>query len=715
MASVTPISSATPSTPAASQGQVQGDAVQAQVTKVPPSLENVDRTLTLRGEVQAVNEDGTVRIATPRGPVDVKLPDPQPTRGQQVEVQIPAGSPPRTATVTVQQQLPTPQPQPTPLPQTPPTQGQTPTPIPVPPGQAPTPQTPAPPVVQQQPPQAPIPTPAQTTPPAQTQTQTPVPPEASKPQAPAQNTPTQTPQAQPQAPQVSPQGLLNFLKNSLQTILKNPVAQNIPANAPDAPVRPLQLGQLVRLTPLPANQAAQALPQGTLTKTILPLPQSAASIATPLLTNTAQKPLMMPALPLQPGTQTPSQIILNPSVQIPGTTTSDAIARILLPFINASPAVPTAPITTQTLLPTLNIALQTPETIPTPHQPVLMVSSTQHTPILPQATDVRVAGILPNTAMPMPQALATANLLNGTPATPSLFAQVAGQTPQGLPVIALPTFTTMPDGTQKPADMLMTLQFPTRALAPNAILRLDILQQPQSLSPAMASAFAGDAITWDALDELIKTPNQTQAQIQAVQAGIPKPGGAAFSAPVLMFIAALRSGDITSWMGDKGIDAIKMSRRADTLNRIMSDFTGTARRMDDSAQQTGEWRSLNLPMLYGHELSRIQLYYRSFERDGDEAGSSDKQKGTRFVMDLSLTRMGPMQIDGFSIGKKLDVTLRSEQTLSPGMREAMRLRYSDAITGIGFAGSLNFSNDLEHKGWVVFENPATHESRSKTV
>jgi hypothetical protein len=177
-----------------------------------------------------------------------------------------------------------------------------------------------------------------------------------------------------------------------------------------------------------------------------------------------------------------------------------------------------------------------------------------------------------------------------------------------------------------------------------------------------------------------------------------------------MFVAAMRGGDVTGWMGEKGVEIIKSSRRAEAFARIAGDFIANARRADDTTPP-GEWKSLTLPMLYGHELSRIHLHYRSFERDGDDK-TPDRKTGTRFVLDLSLTRMGPLQIDGFSIGKKLDVTLRSEQPLSPQMREAMRTRYHDAVTGIGFAGTLNFSNDIAHKGWVATDHqPAPQEAR----
>ena len=158
-------------------------------------------------------------------------------------------------------------------------------------------------------------------------------------------------------------------------------------------------------------------------------------------------------------------------------------------------------------------------------------------------------------------------------------------------------------------------------------------------------------------------------------------------------------------MGDKGLEAIRTGRKSDLLSRLSADFSQSVRRLAaDDARPAGEWKSLNLPMLYGGDLSRVNLHYRSFERDADAPGQGKKQAGMRFIMDIALSRMGPMQIDGFSIGRKLDVTLRSEQALSPAMREAMRTRYHDAVSNIGFSGELNFNASPDHKGWIVTDS-----------
>jgi len=727
MSSVTPPSSYVPPAQTA-PAPVEGEAVPAEIVKLPPTLANTDRALTLRGEVQAQNQDGSVRIATPRGPVDVKLPEPVPQRGQTVEVQLPAGSPPRSATVTVPPQ---------PAPQQPvPPQAQTPNQPPV----QNLPHAPVPPqapsaTVPQQPPVTGTPQQPQTQPPQQAATM-PRDEVSVRPQAPSQ--PGVQPQ-QAQASQVSPQSLLNFLKTSMQTLMKTP-GTDVPANpqhpAPQHPAqgapqqqRPLQLGQMLRLTVLPLGQnpvpaqipapqtpllnpapATVQMPQAQTPTTLILLPQSAGVPAMPLQQNIQQlmqgqtAQLTTPQMPGAPAQANPLTRILMPLMPQ---------AAMLTPAMQTAPAI-------NTQLPLMNAAPQI-TTPPAPdgqiHQPIITARPGMQIPALTQPMDVRVTAMLPTAPAVALQNPAIANLLNGSPTAPVMFAQVTGQTPQGLPVVELPTFTTAPDGSVKPATTMMVLQFPARALPAATILQLNILPTPQGAVMAAPSTFSslpalGDAMAWDALDDAIRSSPQGTSANNPLAAALPRPGAAAFTAPVMMMAAALRSGDLSAWIGEKGIDAIKTSRRADALSRISNDFATQSRRMDEPAQ-SGEWKSLALPMVYGQEVGRIHLYYRSFTQGEGEADGQNKKNGTRFVMDLSLTRMGPLQIDGFSIGKKLDVTLRSEQSLSPGMREMMRARYRDAIGGIGFAGELNFNASADHKGWVVMDDASVGNSGAR--
>jgi len=719
MTSVQPPPPPAPVPAATAAAPLPADAVPvpATATYLPPSLEVTDRALTLKGEVIAANPDGTARIATPRGPIDVQLPPNQlAVKGQIVEVQLPAGSPPTAIKVTL-----------------PPTTGTN----TAPPATAlPATATPAAPAIT---------APAQAAAPTTQNSIAAATPSAAPPNAiqaalqavrgllPSLLNPTpQTGASLPTSNNIGPQELTNFLKASLQNITKTPEtgvgnAAQLKAFAQN----PLQTGQMVRLTPtitMPSITAAPALQNPTptalqatpLQATLAPTIAATATPHTQAALQSFLAPAVTPAPTLQATLKT--ALLATPDAQISlggipriaiETAPANPALRILQPFTPAiqNAAQPnTVPVTTIATPPALGM-LAAPDAAAAPTAIRIPVMTMQQTaPQLPNPMDVRVSAIMPaiqNAQHMVPQPASMANLLHGTPITPTIFATFTGTTQQGLPMVELPTFSIAADGIETPAPTPMVMQYPARGLAPASIMKLDILPAMTGATSAL-SATAQPAITWEALDDALQSLRadpQTAPHAQALQAALPKvAGGVAFTAPALIYAAALKGSDINQWLGEKTIDGIKSAKRGDLLARIGSDFAAASSdRADDAATTNkGEWRSLTLPMLYGAHIQTIQMHTRAFERD-DPNAADGKKTGTRFVMDLSLTRMGPMQIDGFSVDKRLDVTLRSEQALSAPMREMMRARYSSAMEGIGFAGQLNFSATPEKRGWVVIE------------
>jgi len=69
-------------------------------------------------------------------------------------------------------------------------------------------------------------------------------------------------------------------------------------------------------------------------------------------------------------------------------------------------------------------------------------------------------------------------------------------------------------------------------------------------------------------------------------------------------------------------------------------------------------------------------------------------------MDLNLSNMGKVQLDGLFIGKdsRLDLILRTQQKFSETMKMEMRQTYRDALEDISFSGELSFQDKVDQ--WV---------------
>lgn len=207
--------------------------------------------------------------------------------------------------------------------------------------------------------------------------------------------------------------------------------------------------------------------------------------------------------------------------------------------------------------------------------------------------------------------------------------------------------------------------------------------------------------SWPVLDEVYQALAQHAPQsAQVMQAMVPNTAAPArLAGTALFFIAAMRSGDVQSWLGDKAVEALRRAGKNDLLTRLARE-TGDISRNEHSAH---DWRTMSLPLMHGTQMHRILLHYRKEYREGRE-DSVKKGGTTRFVMDMALSHMGKLQIDGLfqegagGKGGRLDVILRSEQSFSQNMHQEMRGLYKRALDETGFTGELSFQDAPE--GWV---------------
>ena len=93
------------------------------------------------------------------------------------------------------------------------------------------------------------------------------------------------------------------------------------------------------------------------------------------------------------------------------------------------------------------------------------------------------------------------------------------------------------------------------------------------------------------------------------------------------------------------------------------------------------------------------MLYRS--KEAQEGNKQDKDGNTRFILDLSLPRMGNVQLDGIINGKRLDLIVRTEMSISYPMQEAMKIAYAGALDGSDVYGELGFQSDVNNYVNVV--------------
>jgi hypothetical protein len=87
-------------------------------------------------------------------------------------------------------------------------------------------------------------------------------------------------------------------------------------------------------------------------------------------------------------------------------------------------------------------------------------------------------------------------------------------------------------------------------------------------------------------------------------------------------------------------------------------------------------------------LEQIRLFVRDSRDEEGEAG--EQEPGTRFVVEVDFSRLGPFQFDGLSRRKNIDLIVRTQEKLPDDMRRDISRIYGDTVTALGVAGTIAF-------------------------
>ncbi|MDZ7714081.1 MAG: hypothetical protein U5L06_13725 [Rhodovibrio sp.] len=262
----------------------------------------------------------------------------------------------------------------------------------------------------------------------------------------------------------------------------------------------------------------------------------------------------------------------------------------------------------------------------------------------------------------------------------------------------------LPLATPPPAGTLMTLEvsLPARPAA----------------AGGSGARLAGPALTraWPALTEAmaaVQRPGVPAAQIDLAQAltaagnplaqAIPR-AGPTLGAGLLFLMTALKGGDIGRWLGAEPLRTLERAGRGDLAGRLKADFGQLSRLAQDAG---GDWRLFALPVIGDGDVRPIRFFLRRHDGD-DERAPPDRRPPGRFVVELTLSHLGDLQLDGLTRPQRLDAVLRSRAPLPEDVASAVTRIFDDQSAAHGLYGELRFEAstnwqfieiaDAEHTG-----------------
>jgi hypothetical protein len=230
------------------------------------------------------------------------------------------------------------------------------------------------------------------------------------------------------------------------------------------------------------------------------------------------------------------------------------------------------------------------------------------------------------------------------------------------------------------------------------------IEPAQNATPAVFTLPTEFATLPQVIAALAQIDPAMLAQIVATR--IPQPGET-LPGTLLFFLSAVRDGDVRSWLGNGAADLLTRSGKMELLSRLTQELQASGQPGRDDI--IGDWRSYAVPVLDNHQLAILYFHIHG-DRRQHGGGSQDKEEGKsgsqqmRFLIDVRMSRLGLMQLDGFLRPKKLDIIMRSERQLPPWLDGELRQTYTRTLGAIGYSGGITFQSGRGN--WVHVQKPA---------
>lgn len=164
---------------------------------------------------------------------------------------------------------------------------------------------------------------------------------------------------------------------------------------------------------------------------------------------------------------------------------------------------------------------------------------------------------------------------------------------------------------------------------------------------------------------------------------------------LLFFIANLKQGDVTEFFGKRATRQLELNAPG-MLARLRDDMGQISASLADPP--LANWLMIPLPMLHGQEMHQARLYVSRDPEGEKQSGGSDK--GQRFLLEVGLSELGPLQLDGFvrqrEHGKSFDLMIRSNQPLPNETEQGIRAIFNNSMQVTGMAGQVIFQQGEQH-------------------
>lgn len=204
--------------------------------------------------------------------------------------------------------------------------------------------------------------------------------------------------------------------------------------------------------------------------------------------------------------------------------------------------------------------------------------------------------------------------------------------------------------------------------------------------------------TWTILNHALETLKQTdEAAYDAFKAVLPQAGNKLPALMISFMQAAVREGaTVRSWLGEANIAALqKTASGQQILKRLEREFSTSAKKATDGQNV---WKGWDIPLLSGNVVEPVSLF---LQRPPEDAERHEKyaplQNAVRFVLDMNLSRLGKIQLEGIAGRQKqrFDLIIRHRNDMPPEFEPTVRALFVKTLDALSYAGNLKISKTEE--------------------
>ncbi|WP_339860546.1 hypothetical protein [Paremcibacter congregatus] len=216
-------------------------------------------------------------------------------------------------------------------------------------------------------------------------------------------------------------------------------------------------------------------------------------------------------------------------------------------------------------------------------------------------------------------------------------------------------------------------------------------QTPQPLTELITN--------WQSLSQIAATlPTAEAAEAsRALLSRIPSvQNPAQMTSTMVFFLAAMGARNpARTWLGPLTTQALEKAGQDKLIKRLDHDMQRISRLA--ASAPSGEWRPALLPLQVGGEITAVPILTRHLlDEDGQKkkgaGGDEDSEKTTasRFVVEVTLSQFGPVQVDGMLSDKRLSIIIRAGLALPQDLKQKVGNLFTTALEISGYTGDIQF-------------------------